>query len=41
MDEQGYDQLTDVASEDYDVATEDHWLRFRVPPEEEPTRQEL
>lgn len=32
MDEQGYDQVTDVAAEDYDVATEDYWLRFRVPP---------
>jgi pimeloyl-ACP methyl ester carboxylesterase len=32
MDEQGYDQVTNVATEDYDVATEDYWLRFRVPP---------
>src|SRR5215208_1050149 len=32
MNEQGYDQVTDVVTEDYDVATEDYWLRFRVPP---------
>src|SRR5829696_3464181 len=32
MNEQGYDQVTDVATETYDVATEDYWLRFRVPP---------
>jgi hypothetical protein len=32
MNERGYDQVTDVATEDYAVATEDYWLRFRVPP---------
>src|SRR5215203_1495002 len=32
MNEQDYDQVTDVATEDYAVATEDYWLRFRVPP---------
>ena len=32
MNEQGYDQVTDVATETYDIATEDYWLRFRVPP---------
>jgi hypothetical protein len=32
MNEQGYEQVTDVATADYEIATEDYFLRFRVPP---------